>query len=94
MLKRHDRACSEVAVTLKRGVAPGWYQYCGDERRSVTAPGAQAGAGPEAGDLAARWCFDGAGLERGEGEGRAEARSARTWAGAESADFVTAGRGA
>ena len=46
MLKRHGRGRSEMALTVKRGVAPGWYQFCcWVERRRVTAPGAQARAG-------------------------------------------------
>jgi hypothetical protein len=87
-LKLHGRACPEMALTVNRGVTPGWYQYCGDDRRSATWPGAQASAGPGAGDRAALWCLDGAGLERGGGEGRADARACP---GAGLADFVTAG---
>jgi hypothetical protein len=94
MLKRHGRACSETARTVKRGVVPGCHQFCGDESRSVTSPGAQASAAPEAGDAAALWCRDRAGLERGEREGRADARPPWTCPGAEPADFVTAGRAA
>lgn len=45
MLKRHGRARPEMALTVKRGVAPGCQKFCGVERRSVTAPGAQARAG-------------------------------------------------
>jgi hypothetical protein len=94
ILKRHGRACSETARTVKRGVVPGWYQFCGDESRSVTSPAAHAGAGPEAGDAATLWCRDDAGLERGEGVGRAEARARCTCPGVEPADFVTAERAA
>jgi hypothetical protein len=66
MLNRHGCASPEMACTVKRGVAPIWYQYCGDDRRSVTSPGAQARARP------APW--DGAALRRGDGceSGRAE----------------------
>ena len=91
MLKRHGRACPETALTVKCGVAPGWYQYCGDERLSVTWPGAQAGSGPEAGDAATRWRRFGAALGRAEGDRRADARSVWACAGAEPAEFVTAG---
>ena len=66
ILKRHGCPSLETAWTVKRGVLPAWYQYWGDERRSVTAPGAQAVAAP----AAAEW----AGLRRGEdtGSGRGE----------------------
>jgi hypothetical protein len=76
-----------MALTVKRGVAPGWYQFCGVERRSVTAPGAQA----RAGRAAVLGCGDGVGLERSEGDGRVDARAAWTCAGAEATDRVTAG---
>jgi hypothetical protein len=79
---------------VKRGVVPGWYQFCGDESRSVTSPAAHAGAGPEAGDAATLWCRDDAGLERGEGVGRADAWARCTCPGVEPADFVTAERAA
>ena len=91
MLKRHGRGRLEMALTVKRGVAPGWYQFCcWVERRRVTAPGAQARAGLAATGPAALWCGDGAGLERGGGDGRVDARSARACAGVEPADVVTA----
>jgi hypothetical protein len=90
MLKRHGRARRETALTVKRGVAPGWYQFCcWVERRRVTARGAQARAGLAVACPAALWCGDGAGLERG-GDGRVDARSARACAGVEPADVVTA----
>jgi hypothetical protein len=90
MLKRHGRARLEMALTVKRGVAPGWYQFCSwVERRRVTALGAQARADVAAGPAALR-CGDGAGLERGGGDGRVDARSARACAGVEPADVVTA----
>src|SRR5262245_37150957 len=44
MSNRHGCLLPEVAWTTNRGVVPGWYQYCGDETRSVTAPAAQAKA--------------------------------------------------
>ena len=92
MLKRHGRGRSEMALTVKRGVAPGWYQFCcWVERRRFTAPGVQARAGRVAAGAAALWCGDGSGLERGEDDGRADARSARACAGAELTDCVAAG---
>jgi hypothetical protein len=68
MLKRHGCSSWETACTVKLGILPAWYQYCGDERRSVTAPGAQASAAPEAGELAAPGCRDGAEAGRAEAE--------------------------
>jgi hypothetical protein len=84
MLKRHGRGRLEMALTVKRGVAPGWYQFCcWVERRRVTARGAQARAVPAAAGPATLCCGDGAGLERGGGDGRVDARSARACAGVE-----------
>jgi hypothetical protein len=68
ILKRHGCTSWETACTVKLGILPAWYQYCGDERRSVTAPGAQASAAPEAGELAAPGCRDGAEAGRAEAE--------------------------
>jgi hypothetical protein len=51
---------------VKLGILPAWYQYCGDERRSVTAPGAQASAAREAGELIALGCCEGADAGRAE----------------------------
>jgi hypothetical protein len=64
---------------------PAWYQYCGDERRSVTAPGAQAAGRPAAGRCLALRCRAGVGFGRAEGEGVGEARWLATRAGAGSA---------
>jgi hypothetical protein len=91
MLKRHGRGRLEMALTVNRGVAPGWYHPCVGERRSVTAPGAQARADPAAAGPTVLWCGEGAGLDRGERDGRADARAARPCAGAEATDCVTAG---
>ncbi len=68
-LNRHT--CPLVAArTVKWGVAPTWYQDCGDERLSVTAPGAHASARPVA--------WSGAGLRcrcrTGDGVGEATGR--------------------
>ena len=74
MLKRHGCAPWETACTVKLGILPAWYQYCGDERRSVTAPGAQANAFPEAGERVVLRCGEGTDPGRGEA---GDARSAR-----------------
>ena len=74
ILKRHGCPSWETACTVKLGIAPAWYQYCGDERRSVTAPGAQAGAFPAAGECAVLGCDEGSGLGRAEDEGAGSAR--------------------
>lgn len=68
MLNRHGRASWEMACTVKRGVVPIWYQYCGDDRRSVTSPGAQARADPEPWDGVALCCGDGRESGRAEGD--------------------------
>ena len=88
ILKRQGRLSWEIACTVNRGVVPTWYQYCGDETRSVTSPVAQAGAGPEACDCAVLACGEGTGLmlEVGEGEGTEGVRS--TCAGVEPAASV------
>jgi hypothetical protein len=64
MLNRHGRAAWEMACTVKRGVVPVWYQPWGDERRSVTCPGAQARA------RAASW----GGVALGRGDARESGR--------------------
>src|SRR6201982_2995319 len=46
MSKRHGRGRLEMALTVNRGVAPGWYHPCVGERRSVTAAGAHARGDP------------------------------------------------
>src|SRR5215831_6152334 len=74
ILKRHGCSSWETACTVKLGIVPAWYQYCGDERRSVTAPGAQASAGPDGGECAVPGCREGTGFGRGEAE---DDRSAR-----------------
>ena len=74
ILKRHGCPSSETACTVKRGFAPAWYQYCGDDRRSVTAPGAQSGAFPAAGEWAVLGCGEGCGFGRAEDEGTGSAR--------------------
>src|SRR5215831_19314031 len=66
MLKRHGCASWETACTVKLGILPAWYQYCGDERRSVTAPGAQASAFPAAGERVVLRCGEGTDPGRGE----------------------------
>ena len=68
ILKRHGFSWWETACTVKLGILPAWYQYCGDERRSVTAPGAQASAFPEAGEGLVSGCGEGADFGRGEAE--------------------------
>jgi hypothetical protein len=88
MLKRHGRPSSETACTVKLGIAPAWYQYCGDERRSVTAPGAQAGAFPAAGECAVLGCGEGSGFGRAEDEGAGSARLLLPCAAAEPADLA------
>ena len=74
ILKRHGCPSSETACTVKLGIAPAWYQYCGDERRSVTAPGEQAGAWPAAGECAVLGRGEGCGFGRAEDEGTGSAR--------------------
>jgi len=91
MLNRHGCASWETACTVNRGVAPGWYQYCGDETRSVTAPRAHARARLEARGCAALRSGDGAELERGEGDGLAGAPPPLTWAGVEPTVFAPRG---
>jgi hypothetical protein len=83
ILKRHGWPSSETACTVKRGVVPAWYQYCGDERRSVTAPGAQARAVPEAGECVVLRRGEGTDFGRGEDEGAGTARPLLTCAAAE-----------
>lgn len=63
----------ETALTVNRGVLPGWYQYCGDETVSVTPPGVQAGVLPETwGRRLALWCAGAwPGLADGEAAGGA-----------------------
>lgn len=68
ILKRHGCSPWEMACTVKLGILPAWYQYWGDERRSVTAPGAQASAAPEAGELIALGCCEGTDAGRAEAE--------------------------
>jgi hypothetical protein len=74
ILKRHGRSCWETACTVKLGILPAWYQYCGDERRSVTAPGAQASVFPEAGERLVSGCGEGTDFCRGEAEDAGSAR--------------------
>jgi hypothetical protein len=88
ILKRHGRLFWETACTVNRGVLPIWYQYCGDERRSVTSVGAQADAGPEACDCAVLACGDGTGLLLGLGEGDGPEGVRSTCAGVEPAASV------
>ena len=66
----------EMACTVKCGVLPDWYQYCGDVTVSVTPPGVQAGVSPEtwAGRLFL-WCA-GAWLGWVEGEAAGDASAA------------------
>ena len=86
ILKRHGHLCWETACTVKRGVAPTWYQYCGDDRPSVTCPGAQTTARPAEWDRVVLRC--GEGSEAGRGEGFDGARSLLTCAGAGPAALV------
>jgi hypothetical protein len=88
MLKRHGCSWWETACTVKLGILPAWYQYCGDERRSVTAPGAQAGAFPEAGERIVLRCGEGAGFGRGEDEDAGSAPPLLACATAEPAALV------
>jgi hypothetical protein len=94
MLKRHGRGSLETACTVKRGILPTWYQYCGDERRSVTAPGAQASAFPEAGECIVLRCREGTEFGRGEGEDAGSARPLLACAKAELAALVPPGEAA
>jgi hypothetical protein len=90
ILKRHGCCWEEKACTVKLGILPAWYQYCGDERRSVTAPGAQAGACPEAGagacpeagERLVPGCGEGTGRSRGVAEDAGSARLPLTCAAA------------
>jgi hypothetical protein len=91
MLKRHGRRCLETACTVKRGILPTWYQYCGDERRSVTAPGAQASAFTEGGECIVLRCRAGTDFGRGEGEDAGTARPMPACAKAELAALVPPG---
>jgi hypothetical protein len=75
MLNRHGRAFWETACTVKRGVVPVWYQYCGDDRRSVTSPGAQARARADPWDCAVLCRGDGREWGRAEGDDVAGAGS-------------------
>ena len=93
ILKRHGCPSWETACTVKRGSLPAWYQYCGDERRSVTAPGAQASAVP-AGECAVLWCGEGTGFGRGEDEEAGCTRPLLTCAAAEPAPLVPPGEAA
>lgn len=88
ILKRHGCPSLETACTVKRGILPAWYQYCGDERRSVTPPGAQASAFPGAGECIVLRCGEGTGFGRGEDEGGESARPLLTCAAAEPAALV------
>ena len=94
MLKRHGCPSLETACTVNRGIVPDWYQYCGDESRSATAPGAQARAFPGAGECAVLRCGDGTGSSRGEGEGAGSAGPLVTCAPAEPAALVPPGEAA
>jgi hypothetical protein len=87
MLKRHGWLPVETARTVKRGVLPAWYQYCGEERSSVTAPGAQLVSRAAAWTcLAGRCrCRGGVGVGWGEGEGVGPAPSLGACAGMETA---------
>lgn len=71
MLNRHGLLAWETTCTVNRGVTPAWYQYCGDDTRSVTSLGAQAPAAARAWGRAR--CRDGDGSGRGEGEDRERA---------------------
>ncbi len=88
ILKRHGCPSLETACTVKRGILPAWYQYCGDERRSVTPPGAQASAFPAAGECIVLRCGECTGFGRGEDEGAGSARPLLTCAAAEPAALV------
>ncbi len=82
MLNRHGWLPVATARTVNRGVVPDWYQYCGEDRRSVTVPEAQAAALPVAWAGAVLSCFDGAGLGVGLGRGTGEFAGADECAGA------------
>lgn len=94
ILKRHGCPSLETACTVKRGILPAWYQYCGDERRSVTPPGAQASAFPAAGECIVLRCGEGTGFGRGEDEGAESARPLLTCAEAGPAALVPPGEAA
>jgi hypothetical protein len=91
ILKRHGCLSVETACTVKLGTLPTWYQYCGDERRSVTPPGAQARAFPEAGVCVVLRCREGTEPSRGEGEGAGSAWPPLSRAGAEPAALAPPG---
>jgi hypothetical protein len=94
IVKRHGCPSLETAWTVKRGILPAWYQYWGDDRRSVTAPGAQACAVPAAGEGAVLRCGEDTGLGRGEDEGAGSARPLLACAVAEPAPLVSPGEAA
>jgi hypothetical protein len=94
ILKRHGCPSLETACTVKPGILPAWYQYCGDERRSVTAPGAQASAPPAAGERVVFRRGEGGGSGREEDEGAGSARALLTCAAAEPAALVPPGEAA
>jgi hypothetical protein len=94
ILKRHGRPSVETACTVKLGILPAWYQYCGDERRSVTAPAAQAGAFPAARGRAVLRRREGTGPGRGEDEDAGIARLLLTCAAAVPAALVPSGEAA
>ena len=94
ILKRHGCPSLETAWTVKRGTVPAWYQYWGDDRRSVTAPGAQASAVPAAGECAVLRCGEDAGSGRGEDGGAGSARPLLACAVAEPAPLASPGEAA
>ncbi len=80
-LTRNRHGCPPApARTVKRGVAPGWYQYCGDERLSVTPPGAQASTAPAGRGGAGLRCRDRTGEGCGEAAGRGRLLCRCVWA--------------
>jgi hypothetical protein len=88
ILNRHGCCSPETACTVKLGILPDWYQYCEDERRSVTAPGAQARAVPDAGEGVVPRCREGTDFGRGEAEDAGSARLLPACAAAEPVALV------
>jgi hypothetical protein len=91
MLKRHGWLWLARARTVNWGLVPDWYQYCCDERLSVTPPLVQASALPEEWDRPVSRCRAGVGSGRGEGDGSGRSLWLLTRGGAEFAAPVAPG---
>src|SRR5262245_45794274 len=73
-LKRHGRLSRDMTCTVKRGVLPAWYQYCGEDTTSDRRSNTQACAGPAAGDGSVLRCREGAEVESEAGDGVGDER--------------------